>query len=332
MSGWTTMTTMINMKHIIKEQIEMTINSIIIKLFKVLNEEKKKVKTRKELLEVIKGYLPYFNIPEKFAIYILELYVSNYRKDGDYSSLTKDNFIDPRDMKGKVTSNTKSDQYTKALLPFRGSNLEASWKSYNGNKYYLVKSWGWYPIYIYRDGIWYETVDRYSSSTGRQMYRSQPYEYNNTLNSKVYLLTRDEMNMVIDGDSHEKIMQSKRDKLKKIEPTLKSKRLSTFRTQTWRDDNIDENLNIKFKINSVEEEGNKSVVTVDIYDVVKRVNGVGVPTPENYLKGEIPNIDSTKVENVLKRRLNRDFEQYIGPKFGEKDAMNVEFKFNHLKK
>lgn len=315
----------------ILEQSAPEVDRVIIKLFQLLDAEKKQSKTRKDLLEVIKKYSPYFNVPSGFELYILELYLLNYRKDGDYSGLTKDNFVDPRDAKGKSTTNSTSDLYTKAQLPFNGSNLRGFWRTRGGNKYYVVESWGWYPVFIFRNGIWYENINRYSSSTSRQMYRSQPYSYNSELDSKVYLLTRDEMEMVERGVSHEDIMKSKREKLKKIEPELKSKRKSIERVWDGAN-NQAPSINIKFKINSIEEEGDKVIVNVDIYDVVKREYGKSIPTPENYLKGEIPNITAEKVENDLKKRLRMDFRQYLGPKFKNTDKGNVEFKFNHLKK
>lgn len=315
----------------ILEQNVPQVDKVIIKLFHLLDAEKKQAKTKSELLGVIARYAPYFNIPRGYELYILELYLLNYRKDGDYSGLTKDNFVDPRDMKGKVTSNSKANLYTKAQLPFRGSNLEGFWRTRRGDKYYVVQSWGWYPVFIFKDGIWYENIDRYSSSTSRQMYRSQPYTYNNELDSKVYLLTRDEMDMIENGDSHEEVMKSKREKLKKLEPELKSKRTSMQRT--WGGyGNPTPDVNIKFKIGSVEEEGDKAIVNVDIYDVVKRIDGKSVPTPENYLKGELPNITKEKVENDLTRRLRRDFWNYLGPRFEKMEDQNVEFRFNHLKK
>lgn len=313
------------------EQFEPGVNSIVVKLFKVLNEEKKKVKTRKELLGVIKGFAPYFNIPEGYELYLLELYLLNYRKDGDYSGLTKENFVDPRDMKGKWTPNSKSNSYTKAQLPFQASNLRGFWTSRGGKKYYVVESWGWYPVFIYRDGIWYEISDRYSSSTGRQMANSQPYKYNDTLNSKVYLLTRDEMKMVENGVPHEEIMKAKRQKLKGKESELKSKRMSTFRNWGgWGVDN--RNFNVKYKVNSIEEEGDKLILNVDIFDVVKREDGRGVPTQLNYLRGELPNVNVEEVENGLKRHLRNDFREYLGPRFDKMEDQNIEFRFNHLKK
>jgi len=92
---------------------------VVSKLFKLLDEEKKKNRTRASLLTVIKHMAPYMGIPEGFEQYILELYVLNFKKDGDYSNLTKENFVDPRKQKGKVISNPNAKLYTIAQLPFK---------------------------------------------------------------------------------------------------------------------------------------------------------------------------------------------------------------------
>ena len=183
---------------------------LIAKLFKILNEEKKKHKTRASLLEAIKRISPFLAIPENYSLYLLELYLLNYRKDGDYSGLTKNNYVDPRSMKGKWTPNTKSNLYTVAQMPFRGSNLEGYWtKDTKGVPYYEVVSYGWYPIYIYKEGKWYQVSKRYSSSTGRQMSNSNPVQWSDELWSNVYTLTRDEMKLLELGYSHEQIMKKK---------------------------------------------------------------------------------------------------------------------------
>jgi hypothetical protein len=154
---------------------------VVFKLFKLLDEEKKKNRTRASLLEVIKNFVPYLGIPKGYEQYILELYVLNFKKDGDYSNLTKDNFIDPRKQKGKTISNTKAKLYTIAQLPFRGSNLEGFWdKDFNGVPYYKVSSYEWYPIYIFKDDKWYEVTKSYSSSTGKQMNNSNPVSWDNS--------------------------------------------------------------------------------------------------------------------------------------------------------
>ena len=63
--------------------------TLIVRLFNLLDEEKKKKKKKAEILEVIEGLLPYMNIPLEYSLYILESYLLNFRKDGNYSGLTK---------------------------------------------------------------------------------------------------------------------------------------------------------------------------------------------------------------------------------------------------
>ena len=318
----------------ILEQFNAPSMAIITKLFKMLNNEKKKHKTRAALIEVIKGYLPYLSIPEKYSLYLLELYLLNYRKDGDYSNLTKDNFVDPRKKKGKVASNTKASQYTIAQLPFKGSNLEGYWsEDRNGKPYYKVVSYGWYPIYIYKDDKWYEASAKYSSSTSKQMGNANPVSWNDYLDNQVYTLTNDEMTMLEQGKSHEEIMQAKLKKLKSVETEL-SKRKKT--SKTWGYPGQAPQVNIKFKVKSIDIEDDKAIVTVDIYDVLKREGGREVPTTQNYLKGEIPNITPKIIEDNIKSKLRDELKDYIGTRSrytGENPPKTqVEFKFNHLKK
>jgi hypothetical protein len=310
------------------EEYEIASDKVIVRLFKLFNEYKKTAKTKKELLNIIMEYLPMFGIPKVYAIYMLELYLLNYREDGDYSGLNKNNFIDPRNKSGKKTANYQAGDYTKAQLPFQGSNLEGRWtKDRNGVKYYVVKSYGWYPVYIYKEGKWYENFDRYSSSTSKQMYRSQPYTYNNDIDTKVYLMSRNEMNMLESGYSHEDVMKKKKESFRDVNP---SPRVSTRKVGTW----IGQvpNLNIKFKISSVDETEDKNIVNVDIIDVIKTQQGKQIPTPENYLKGEIPNVTPELVEKEVERKLRQNFREYLGPKLGNTDEELVTFRFNHLKK
>jgi hypothetical protein len=324
------------MKRRLKEQNQPPM-TIIAKLFEILNKEKKKNKTRASLLNAIKEYMPYFNIPEGYELYLLELYVLNYRKDGDYSELKKNNFIDPRYERGKTTSNPRANLYTIAQIPFKGSNLQAYWtKDRNGVPYYKVESYGWYPVYIFKEGKWYEVLERYSSSTSRQMSNANPVEYSKELSTDVYTLTRQEMRMLEQGYSHEEIMKKKIESLKDKSPELtKRKKTAKIHDYYFNQDQTP-NSNIKFKVNSVDIEGDKAIVNVDVYDVLRRVNGAEIDTPQNYLRGEIPNLTKEKVENEIKTKLRRELRDYIGKRInyrGEdvKDS-TIEFRFNHLKK
>ena len=313
---------------VMSEEYEIASDKVIVRLFKLFNEYKKTAKTKKELLNTIMEYLPLFGISKAYAIYMLELYLLNFREDGDYSGLNKNNFIDPRNKSGKKTANYQAGDYTKAQLPFQGSNLEGRWtKDRNGVKYYVVKSYGWYPVYIYKEGKWYENFDRYSSSTGKQMNNARPYTYNNEIDTNVYLMSKKEMEMLESGFSHEDVMKKKKESLKDFQP---SPRITTAKSEYWRGGIP--SLNIKFKISSIEDLGDKNAVNVDIYDVLKTENGKQIPTPENYLKGEIPNVTPEKIEKEVERKLRQNFREYLGPKLGNTDEELVTFRFNHLKK
>ena len=310
--------------------------SVLQKLFKVLDEEKKKKKKRAEILEVIRNLAPYMNIPPDYAVYILELYLLNYRKDGDYSGLTKGNFVDPRKQPGKTTPNTRANLYTVAQMPFKGSNLIGQWrKDYKGNPFYEVVSYDWYPVYIFKNDKWYEVTGRYSSSTSKQMSNANPVDWSDELEEPVYLLTKEEMDMLKKGYSHEEVMKHKLDSLKRFEPEL-TKRKKTAKSYRWYGDENAANANVKFKIKSVEHEGDKAIVTVDIHDVVYRGDSGEEPTPQNYLKGEMPGMTKEYAEEQAKIKIMGILRDYMGTRFrynGEDPPVqNIFFKFNHLKK
>ena len=310
--------------------------TVLQKLFKVLDEEKKKKKKRAEILEVIEKLALYMNFPPEYALYILELYLLNYRKDGDYSGLTKGNFIDPRKQSGKTTPNTKAKLYTVAQLPFKGSNLIGRWsKDYKGNPFYEVVSYDWYPVYIFKDDKWYEVTGRYSSSTSGQMNNANPVKWDGEIQEVVYLLTQEEMDMLKRGASHEEVMKHKVKALKKFEPEL-IKRKKTAKSYRWYGDAEAANANIKFKVKSVEEDGDKAIVTVDILDVIYRGDSGEEPTPQNYLKGEMPGMNKEIAEEKVKVKIMGILRDYMAARFrynGEDPPIqNILFKFNHVKK
>ena len=327
--------------HVLLEQDEKVIEPRIVKLFRFLNEEKKTKKTRAQLLEVIKSLTDYMNLPKGHELYLLELYLLNYRKDGDYSSITKENFVDPREMKGKTTPNTNADLYTIAQLPFKGSNLEGYWsKDAKGVPYYVVKSYRWYPIYIFKNNRWYEIFEHYSSSTGRQMRNANPVEWSEVLDDRVYIVTRKEMEMLEMGATHEDIIKHKRKSLKLKEKELQSKRLATLTQNRYIWGEPDENhpgFKAKYKINSIDDSGDKVIINVDVLDVLKLdpITHKGEKTPENYLKGELEGISKERVEKSLIKKLKGDFREFIGPRYRYNEPLPqssvIDFNFNHLK-
>ena len=326
---------------LITEQPRKELQPYIKKVFKILDEEKKKSRTKKELIEKIRELAPYLGIPKGYELFIIDLYALNYRKDGDYSNLTKENYIDPRERRGKRISNPQAGLYTTSLLPFRGSNLEGSWgKDGKGVDQYIVTSYGWYPILIYKNDTWYQISDAYSSSTGRQIRNSLP----DGMPGSQYLLTRDEMTSLTRGISHQDIMKRKRENLKKKESEF-GKRANTISPSSW-ERFLGEPIakyKIKFKINRIDLDGDKAKVFIDIIDVMKRdpVSLKQIKTPENYTKGELPDVTIEQVEKRVKRDLAGKFREYFGknPYFWNsndeqqiRDSENIDLIFNHLRK
>lgn len=318
----------------IKEQItEEGLNRSTVKLFKILNTEKKNLKTRANILEFLTKALKLIGFNPDLALYYLELYVLNYRKDGNYESISKNEIIDPKSQKGKTISNTKAWMYTMSQMPFKGSNLSSYWKDDSkGVPVYVVLSYGWYPIFVYKKGIWYQIVDSYSSSTGRQISNSSPNHwkaYNKNVESDVYFMNKEELRKLINYAGHDEIMKEKLERFKekgKESSTQKLKNVSRHYP----------NIKIKFKIKSIEEEDDKAVVTIDVLDVLKKEGQKGVETSDNYLRGELNGVTKESVENTIVSELGNKFREFVGKRMkydseGVAKIDNVEFKFNHLR-
>ena len=318
----------------IKEQItEEGLNRSTVKLFKILNTEKKNLKTRANILEFLTKALKLIGFNPDLALYYLELYVLNYRKDGNYESISKNEIIDPKSQKGKTISNTKAWMYTISQMPFKGSNLSSYWKDDSkGVPVYVVLSYGWYPIFVYKKGIWYQIVDSYSSSTGRQISNSSPNHwkaYNKNVESDVYFMNKEELRKLINYAGHDEIMKEKLERFKekgKESSTQKLKNVSRHYP----------NIKIKFKIKSIEEEDGKAVVTIDVLDVLKKEGQKGVETSDNYLRGELNGVTKESVENTIVSELGNKFKEFVGKRMkfdseGVAKIDNVEFKFNHLR-
>lgn len=80
------------------------------------------------------------------------------------------------------TSNQKSSSLASERLDFIGNNLSGT----TIGDSYVVKSYGYYPLFVYKSGIWYENKDKYSSSTSKQKTQVRPTH-------KTVELTTDEM-------------------------------------------------------------------------------------------------------------------------------------------
>lgn len=170
-----------------------------IRLFKYLNSKKG---SDRNLLQLIQNMLPFLNLNNSNARYYLEIYTMNYRPNGDYENVTQENYQDVAELKPKKTSNNTAYEYASAKMPFKGSNLEGHWAvNLSGDKYYVVNSYNWYPIFLFINDQWYQVLDNYSSSTSKHISHSNPIRYNSGLDSEVEMVTASEIKSIMNGKS-----------------------------------------------------------------------------------------------------------------------------------
>ena len=169
-------------------------------LFKYINNNKQKAGTKSEMIKFIQEMLRYFDMPLSEATMYYEIYTANFRPDGDYENLTKENFKDYRLFKQRKVANNSAYEYATAKMPFKGSNVEGQWNVNNNNDwYYEIKSYGYYPVFLFINNQWYRTLDTYSPSTRKQMSQVNPVKYDSNLKSDVVSVTKGEMERLIDG-------------------------------------------------------------------------------------------------------------------------------------
>jgi hypothetical protein len=112
---------------LIEEQESPVLNKKEILLFKYINDNKQNSGTKNEMIKFIQEMLRYFGMPINEARMYYEIYTANFRPDGDYENLTKENFKDYRQFKQRKVTNNTAYEYATAKMPFKGSNVEGQW-------------------------------------------------------------------------------------------------------------------------------------------------------------------------------------------------------------
>jgi hypothetical protein len=272
---------------------ERAFSSWEISLFKSLNRNKEKLGTKKDYQSFISRYLEASGMDPREALYYYYVYSSNYRPDGQYDEIKKgEQKIPAFDNKAKRTSNIKMGEFAQNKIPFKGNNVEGFWeKDLYGEPQYVITSYNWYPIYIFKEGKWYMVSESYSSSTGKQMGQTRIYKNNTYMTAK-------EMAELRKGKDVSEIFKGKQENL-----TLELKKLLMGRQYQFATVYIDspaqvENLprgdyRIKFSLNFIDKIGDDTVIDIDILEVALK----------NY-QGQIVNRYSSNM-------LNDDIKQSI---------------------
>lgn len=293
------------MRRIVNEALEggegeKVLSNKEVRLFKHLNEKKHELGTKEELISYIKMMLKLMGKSPSDAVVYYHAYTMNFRPEGDYENLTKDNFVNFKDFAQKRTTNVTSWEYTTATIPFKGSNLEGSWQvNYKNQWYYVVKSYNWYPIYLYKDNQWYSVDNYYSSSTSKQMSHSRPRVWDENLNETIIRVSPEEMKQLINGKTLEEIEQTR---FQNFEGDIESytKLPPKLKTFGWGNDSIKANYVLK----NIEIQGNDVIMYINVIKAGKLDGRKMIP--------------ETNFEDSFKTKLNDYLKEYYEDLYGQK--------------
>lgn len=150
-------------RKILKEEVDNRKEKLEKYIIKTLKDEGFNLKTPYN--GIIKFINNNFGFSGLDAFELYQLFKDNYFKD-EYDELVKTDVT----KKKMITSNSTGRDLVTAKIPFKGSNTHSEYK--NGT--YVVYSYDWYPIFVNKDGQWFENENKYSISTAKQMSHLRP--------------------------------------------------------------------------------------------------------------------------------------------------------------
>jgi predicted heme/steroid binding protein len=290
-------------KNIIREEIsDNAFSKSEVYLFKFLNQQKGKLRTKDEYIDVTKKLLKMLGLRNEDALYYYTLYTLNYREDGKYEETTKDQLKDFYDVKEKRTPNYKMSTFAKIRIPFEGSNVKGFWeKDPKGVKQFVITSYEWYPIYIFKNGVWYQVSNSYSPSTGTQMRQTRILGNQD--------LTPQMMNQLRNGVDIEEIKKKQREEfLKELNQKFASKNYSHLKLWILIDGQY-KPMKVKFSINYFDEQDGKVLIDLDIHEI-KTTNYVGGKI-ETWKPDELDEEKIRSIKGSLERGLSYRLPQEI---------------------
>jgi len=69
------------------------------------------------------------------------------------------------------TANNSARDLVQSRVPFKGNNTDGKYV----DGIYVVSSYNWYPLFVCKDGQWFENKDKYSVSTSKQTSQLRPF-------------------------------------------------------------------------------------------------------------------------------------------------------------
>ena len=311
------------MKGLILRILKEELNNREVILFDTLNKKKKELRVKKNIIEFIESTCKYLGLDPKMAQYYYLLWKSNYREQGDYGNIPPEEFIGQKKLPQRTISNTQTGKFVRAKAPFKGSNLYGEWRTdNNGVDYYVVISYRWYPVYLFKEGKWYRASNTYSSSTSRQMSNADPIGWDENVERDYVWVTKNEMDSLMRNATYQDIMSGKVKGIVKKKEEFINKKPKFAKNWGWGDNHVP--MKARFKVTDIRDEGDKAVVDVTIDDAGTREKqparwGQGmettnrmVPSQGGYLRGDVEGVTKEKVEDMIRNYIIRNFKDYLG--------------------
>ena len=164
-------------RKILKEEVSTQQDNYQRKMIDVLKREGFDARTPYQ--KVLKYLNDVMSIVGMDAFEMYQLFKDNMNSTSNDPLVRKD--IKDKKMK---TANIRARDLVVNRIPFKGSNTHAEYR--NGT--YVVFSYGWYPVFVYKDGQWFENEEGYSMSTKKQMSQMRPYNFDIIKTNKDKLL------------------------------------------------------------------------------------------------------------------------------------------------
>jgi len=152
-------------KKILKEEVSKSQDKFYRDVVNLLNREG--FNGSSDYNQIIKFINHHLGIKGMEAFELFQVFKDNWRSPDEDELVRTD--ITKRKLR---TPNTRGRNLVVNKIPFKGSNTHGEYV--NGS--YVVFSYNWYPIFVFKDGQWFENEEGYSMSTKKQMSQLRPYD------------------------------------------------------------------------------------------------------------------------------------------------------------
>ena len=292
--------------------------------FKFINEYREAADpTDLKLNKFIQSNMSSFGFkPEDFSE-LLNKYTQNYREDGNYEDTKTSDLKQFHNLKSKKVTNSNASERVSGLLPFKGSNLEGRWEQDGKSDWgYVVLSYGWYPIYIYKYKKWFETSGSYSSSTGKQMRNTRPTRWNSKIGKEMLICNSDEMAEIRRGAiKPDQLVVNKNNKFtESIDKLIDSRTLQTIRVGWY------PRVRLSFYYTGVRFNEKMPEVTINVVKVDKIVDNKIDKESGDFFTDNMVGVTKEYLKNSIDSYFERSFSEMLGRSLSENLLVNITYK------